>query len=123
MQPEQKAPSLIDDRALLAIRAALPPRIAAHAPLDESFRRFIQGGLLVMLEGKHWANLPQSYYGNFRNSYSRHDRWILRNLWPCVAEALNLSDADKQRIYHYCGQRLKRRALKSERRRSRLLSL
>jgi len=122
MPPEDSLTHVIDDRALRAVREVLPARISRHAPSNEPLRRFIEGSLLVMLHGRFWANLPRENFGNSRSNFSRHDRWVEGNVWPSIAEALQLDDSEKERISQHCERRIRQKRRNSERRLRRILS-
>jgi len=75
-----------------------------------------------MLQGRFWMSLPKCYYGSYQKNSSRHDRWVDGNIWPSIAEALQLNDTAKERILWYCDRRIKKRRRNVELRLRRLLS-
>ncbi len=114
-------PRLRDDQ-IAAIRSALPAMLSKRQGSDESLRRFVEGGLLVMLHGRHWAALPPERYGNWRNNRVRHVRWLERGVWVLVAAALGMSEDDQAKVLAYERQHSQRRHRIAERRRRSRLS-
>lgn len=121
-RPEHRLIYVIDDKALQAVREVLPARISYRNLSNENLRRFIEGALLVMLQGRFWVSLPGGYYGSHKKNRDRHARWVDRNVWPSIAEALQLDGAERERIFQYCDRCIKKKRRNAERRLRRLLS-